>query len=61
MPTAAVGVAQKQDGERRVDQPDMFHRVVLLLAAITIGRLRRVLGAHDAPLGAVMGNRGDAD
>src|SRR6266852_1348614 len=38
-----------------------FDRVVLFLAAITRGLLRRVLGADDPPLGAVMVKRGDAD
>jgi hypothetical protein len=34
--------------------------VVFFLAAITVRLCRRVLGADDAPLGAVMGQRGDA-
>jgi hypothetical protein len=54
----AVGVAEKEDGERRIDEQDIFHRVVFFLAAITIGLLSRVLGADDAPFGAVMGKRG---
>ena len=34
--------------------------MVLFLAAITLGLFSRVLGADDAPLGAVMGKRGEA-
>ena len=35
--------------------------MVFFLAAITFGLFSRVLGADDAPFGAVMGKRGDAD
>jgi hypothetical protein len=59
MDTAAVGVAQKEDDEERIDEQDIFDRVVLFLAAITCGLLRRVLGADDAPFRAVMGKRGE--
>ena len=58
MGTAAVGVAQKEDDEQGIDEQDIFDGVVLFLAAITRGLLRRVLGADDAPFGPVMGNRG---
>ena len=61
MDTAAVGVAQKEDDEERIDEQDIFDGVVLFLAAITRGLLRRVLGADDAPFGPVMGKRGEAD
>ena len=60
MDTAAVGVAQKEDDEERIDEQDIFDGVVLFLAAITRGLLRRVLGADDAPFGPVMGTRGEA-
>ena len=60
MDTAAVGVAQKEDDEERIDEQDIFDRVVLFLAAIARGLSRRVLGADDTPLGAVMGKRGAA-
>src|SRR4030095_14911481 len=60
MDTAAVGVAQKEDDEERIDEQDIFDGVVLFLAAITHGLLRRVLGADDAPFGPVMGKRGEA-
>jgi hypothetical protein len=61
MDATAVGVAEKEDGEEGIDQQDIFDRVVLFLAALTCGLLRRVLGTDDTPLGAVMGKRGDAD
>ena len=50
-----MGVAQKEDGERDIDEQDVFHRVVLFLAAITAGLFSRVLGADDAPFRPVMG------
>jgi hypothetical protein len=61
MGAAAIGVAQEEDEEQGIDQQDIFDGVVLFLAAITCGLFRRVLGADDAPFGAVMGKRGDAD
>src|SRR5215510_1122797 len=60
MHTAAIGIAQKEDDEERIHEQDIFDRVVLFLAAITRGLFNRVLGADDAPLGAVMGKRGAA-
>jgi hypothetical protein len=60
MDTAAVGVAQKEDDEERSDEQDILDRVVFFLAALTRGLCRRVLGADDAPFGAVMGTRGAA-
>src|SRR5262245_44612773 len=60
MDTAAVGVAQKEDDEERIDEQDIFDGVVLFLAAITLGLFRRVLGADDPTLGAVVGKRGAA-
>src|SRR4029450_4230186 len=59
MDTAAGGVAQNEDDEERIDEQDIFDGVVLFLAAITRGLLRRVLGADDAPFGPVMGKRGE--
>ena len=35
MDTAAVGVAQKEDDEQGIDEQDIFHGVVVFLAAIT--------------------------
>jgi hypothetical protein len=60
MHTAAVGVAQKEDDEERIDEQDIFDRVILFLPAITLRLFRRILGADDAPFGPVMGKRGDA-
>ncbi len=60
MDAAAVGVTEKEDREQPVDQQDIFYRMVFVLAAITLGLFRRILGADDAPLGAVMGKRGEA-
>ena len=55
MDTAAIGVAQKEDEEQGIDEQDIFYRMVSFLAAITPLLFSRVLGADDAPLGAVMG------
>src|SRR5256712_4838878 len=60
MDTAAVGVTEKEDDEQGIDQQDIFDRMVLFLATITLRLCSRVLGADDAPLGAVMGKRGAA-
>ena len=60
MSTAAVGLAQKEDREEDSDEQDIFDGVVLFLAAITCGLLRRILGADDTPLRPVMGKRGEA-
>src|SRR2546427_13128432 len=60
MDTAAVGVAQKEDDEERIDEQDIFDGVVSFLAAITRFLFSRVLGADDAPLSPVMGTRGEA-
>src|SRR5262252_7511669 len=35
MGTTAVRVAQEEDDEERIDEEDIFHRVIFLLAAIT--------------------------
>ena len=58
MHVAAVRGTQKEDGEEGMDQQDMFDGVVLLLAALTFGLLRRVLGADDASFRPVMGKGG---
>ena len=55
-----MGVAQKEDDEQGIDEQDIFDGVVFFLPAITLGLFRGVLGADDAPLGAVMGKRGAA-
>ena len=59
MDAASKGFTEKEDREQGIDQQDIFYRVVLFLAAITFGLLRRVLGADDAPFRPVMGKRGD--
>ena len=60
MDATAIGVAEEKDEEQRIDQEDIFYRVVLFLPAITVGLFNRVLGADDAPFRPVMGKRGDA-
>ena len=60
MDATSIGVAEEEDREQGIDQQDIFYGVVLFLAAITPRLFSRVLGADDAPLGAVMGKRGDA-
>src|ERR1043166_3917281 len=60
MAPAAVGVAQKEDDEESIDEQDIFDGVILFLPALTVRLCRRVLGADDAPFGAVMGKRGEA-
>ena len=35
MDAAAVGVTEKEEREQRVDQQDIFHRMVFFLAALT--------------------------
>src|SRR5262245_55074822 len=61
MHTAPMGLTQKEDRERRIDQQNIFHRVIFFLAAITVFLLSSVLGADDAPFRAVVGKRGTAD
>src|SRR6266851_4506739 len=61
MDAAAVGVAQKEDDEERIDEQDVFDGVVLFLPALTVRLGSRVLGADDAPFRPVMGKRGEAD
>src|SRR5438128_475092 len=60
MDATAIGVAEEKDDEQRIHEQDIFDGVVLFLAAITPRLFSSVLGADDAPFGAVMGKRGDA-
>src|SRR5713226_3390701 len=60
MNAASKSVTEKEDREQGIDQQDIFHRVVLFLAALTFRLFSRVLGADDAPFGPVMGKRGEA-
>jgi hypothetical protein len=61
MDATAIGVAEEKDEEQRIHEQDIFDRVVLFLATITLRLFNRVLGADDPPFGPVMGTRGDAD
>jgi hypothetical protein len=53
-----IGVTQKENRQRRVDQQHVFHRVAFFLAAITARLLSRILGAPDAPFRPVVPKRG---
>jgi len=55
MGAAAIGVAQEEDEKQGVDEQDIFYCMVLFLAALTRFLFSSVLGADDAPFGAVMG------
>jgi hypothetical protein len=55
-----VGVAQKEEEEQGLDEPDMCDRVVFFLAALTLCRFTRGLGADDAAFRPGMGTRGEA-
>jgi hypothetical protein len=57
---AGRGLTQKENREGRVDQPHVFHRMVCFLTAITARLLSRILGALDAPFGAIVAKRGEA-
>src|SRR6266436_5620418 len=60
MDGACGGFAEKEDDEQGIDQQDIFYYMALFLATITLRLFSRVLGADDAPFGAVMSKRGDA-
>jgi hypothetical protein len=60
MHATAVGVAQQEEQEEGIDEPDLFDGLVLCLAALPCGLFNRLLGADDAPLGALRGTRGEA-
>src|SRR5262252_9311288 len=60
MGAAATGVTEKEDEEQGIHEQNIFDGVVLFLAALTCGLLRRVLGADNASFGPVMGKRGDS-
>ena len=55
MDVPANGLAEEQDDQRRVDQKDIFYRVILFLATVTFRLFSSVLGADDAPFRPVMG------
>jgi hypothetical protein len=58
--TARIGLAQKENRQRGIDQPHVLDRVALFLAAITARLLSRILGALDAPFGPIVAERGEA-
>jgi len=60
MEAASAGVAEAEDDEQGIDQQDIFDRMVLCLPTLTRRLCSRVLGADEAPFGAIMGTRGDA-
>jgi hypothetical protein len=57
--TAHVGLTQKEDHQRGIDQEHGFDRVVRFLAAIIARLLNRILGALNAPFGPIVANRGE--
>jgi hypothetical protein len=59
MDTAGRGVTQQEDHERRVAPPHVLHGVARVLPAITARLRSRILGALDAPCGAIMATRGE--
>jgi hypothetical protein len=59
MGAPGIGGTQKENRECRVDQQHVFHRVTFFLAAITARLLSRILGALDAPFGAIVAKRGE--
>lgn len=60
MDAARIGVAQEEDRERCIDQQHIFHCVALFLATLTARLLKRILGALEAPFGAIVSKRGEA-
>jgi len=61
MHAASTGVTEQEEDAQGIDQQDIVDRVVFVLAALTVGRFSRVLGADDAPFRPVMGTRGEAE
>jgi len=60
MSAPRLGLTQKENRERGIDQQHIFHRVAFLLAAIIARLLSRILGTLDAPFGAIVAKRGEA-
>jgi hypothetical protein len=58
--TARVGLTQKEDHERGIEQEHVFDRVVLFLAAIVARLLSWILGTLNAPFGPIVAKRGKA-
>ena len=59
MDTAAIGITQQEDHQRCIDQQHVLHGVALVLTAITARLLSRILGALEAPCGAIVATRGE--
>jgi hypothetical protein len=57
---AGIGLTQKENRQHGIDQPHVFDCVALFLAAITARLLSRILGALNAPFGAIVAKRGEA-
>ena len=55
-----MGLTQKQDAQRGVDQQEVFQPMPLFLAAIARFLFSWIVGARDGALGAVMTKRGAA-
>jgi len=60
MEAASSRLTEEEDEEQGMDQQDIFDRMVLFLATLTLRLVSRVLGADDPPFGPVMRKRGDA-
>ena len=60
MEAASSRLTEEEDEEQGMDQQDIFDRMVLFLATLTLRLVSRVLGADDPPCGPVMRTRGDA-
>jgi hypothetical protein len=60
MHTARMRLTQKQNTQGSIDQQEVFERMPLFLAAITRFLFRRIVGARDGSLGAVVTKRGAA-
>jgi hypothetical protein len=58
MDTTTIGVTEQEDAEQSMHEQDIVDGVVFGLAALTRGLCSSVVGADDAPCGAVMGTRG---
>src|SRR2546426_1007545 len=56
--TSSSSLTEKEDRQRRIDEQDIFHCVVLFLAAITRRLCSRVLGADDPVVRCRHGQKG---
>ena len=58
--TALIRIAEKQDGQHRINQQQVLERMILLLAAIAAFLFSSIFGTRDAALGSIMAKRGMA-